>query len=80
LNGHYRLYDCGLIEYDIVYRFGYIGREKIDGYQTDVLRCNNLNIDMAEYNSRYFNDEESYNMFNNENINPINKSVIGNTV
>jgi hypothetical protein len=80
LNGHYRLYDCGLIEYDIVYRFGYIGREKIDGYKTDVLRCNNLKIDMTKYNSRYFNDEESYNMFNNENINPINKSVIGNTV
>jgi hypothetical protein len=42
LNGHYRLYDCGLIEYDIVYRFGYVGREKVDGYEMDVLQCNNL--------------------------------------
>lgn len=79
LNGYYRLYDCGLIEYDIIYRFGYIGKKKIDGYEMDVLECNNLKIDKTEYNRRYFNDENSYDIFNNENHNSINKSIIGDT-
>ena len=80
LNGSYRLYDCGLIEYDIIYRFGYNGQIKHDGYVVDQILCNNLKIKRSDLNSRYFLDDNSYEMFNNVNTDGKNFSLIGNTI
>lgn len=79
LNGSYRLYDCGLIEYDIVYRFGYSGTTKHDGYTMDQIICNNLKIEKNETNSKYFLDD-AYNIFNNVNESEQNFSLIGKTI
>jgi hypothetical protein len=56
INGHYRLYDNGLIEYDIVFRLGYRGTETIDGIDYDQIVCNDMTLDV---NNDYFNSDNS---------------------
>lgn len=63
INGAYRYYDNGLLEYDIIYKFGSVGTIQKDGTQYEGLTCNNVSF-TAEYdNSRYFYNDEAYKIF-----------------
>ena len=63
LNGAYRYYDNGLLEYDIVYRFGYVGQIDVGGTSFNALTCNNVEF-LNEYeNNRYFYNSDSYKIF-----------------
>jgi hypothetical protein len=79
LRGFYRYYDCGLIEYDIVFRFGYSNTYMEDGEEKIELMCNNVKFENIYNNDSYFLDEKSYSIFYNTNFES-NKSIIGNTV
>lgn len=60
LNGAYRYYDNGLLEYDIVYRFGYIGNVNVGGIGFEALTCNNVEFSNEYGNSRYFYNQKAY--------------------
>lgn len=86
LNGCYRLYDNGYIEYDIIYRFGYRGKEVINGVKRDAIYCNDVsftdgsmldknNINYNQ-NNRYFATPDAFQMFNVVNSDPDNYSII----
>lgn len=77
LNGMYRRYDNGLIEYDIVFRLGYEETRDVNGMMMDVLSCNNVEITQGGSNDKYFLDTDSYNIFNQVNQNPNNSSIVG---
>lgn len=73
INGVGRIWDNGLLEYEILFRLAYAGIEEIDGVQYEVLSCNSLdlnndklkeaNIEAAEDNNKYFSDQEAYAIF-----------------
>lgn len=58
--GFYRKYDNGLIEYDIVFRLGYRGTETIDGVEYDLVRCNDMNVNVNDQNYNTENDKYFY--------------------
>lgn len=61
LNGQYRKWDNGLLEYDIVFRLGYSGDSKtINGTEYSVISANNLSLE----NSNFYLDSDSSNIFN----------------
>lgn len=80
INGFYRQYDNGLLEYDIIYRFGYNGKIYKDGFQYDQILCNNVQFSKSGSDSRYFYNEDSASIFNHKNDNQNNFSVIGDTI
>lgn len=59
LYGYYRVWDCGTLELDFVYRLGYTGQGSAGGYGVDVISCNNFSMSRAEYSNantlKYFN-------------------------
>lgn len=72
LNGVGRIWDNGLLEYEILFKLAHAGIDTIDGVQYEVLSCNALNLKadkLAEAglssadNSPYFADEEAYSIF-----------------
>lgn len=50
LGGYYRKWDCGLLEYDIIFRLGYTGNivEK-NGVYYDEVKCNTLELSSDKY-------------------------------
>lgn len=50
-----------------MYRLGYIGQRGSDGYDVDVVMCNNFSMARAEYSnantSRYFNTVKDRDIF-----------------
>lgn len=69
LGGQYRKWDCGLIEYDIIFRLGYTGNKiEKNGIYYDEVKCNN--IDLSSNN--YFMEEKDAKIFNiSSDIEPI---------
>ena len=67
LYGYYRVWDCGTLELDFVYRLGYIGQHGSDGYDVDTVICNNFSMARAEYSnantSKYFNTVKDRDIF-----------------
>ena len=67
LYGYYRVWDCGTLELDFVYRLGYVGRREADGYDVDMVMCNNISMVRAEYSnantSKYFNTVKDRDIF-----------------
>ena len=50
LDGFYRKWDNGLLEYDIIYCLGYYGEDiEINGTTYNVISANNLSIENADY-------------------------------
>lgn len=50
LDGFYRRWDNGLLEYDIIYRLGYYGDDiEINGTTYNVISANNLSIENSDY-------------------------------
>jgi len=90
LDGSYRIYDNGLLEYDIVYRMGYQGQEELDGEMYDTIVCNNVEFrDTSRLASkdpsrnevnRYFFNTGDYSIFKHENTSKDNFSIVGNTI
>ena len=67
LNGSYRYYDNGLLEYDIIYRFGYVGIVEQEDGEFEALTCNNVVFDGLNGNSRYFYNSDAYSIFYRKN-------------
>lgn len=77
LNGYYREYHNGIIEYDIIYRVGYCGKTMYNHNEYDKISCNciqfynmnRLNAQHLDYNenNNYFNNTNDYNIFNYQN-------------
>ena len=73
IGGYARRYDNGLLEYDIIFRLSYGGRTEVDGVDSDVIKCNSVNIrntstfgkDNVDYtgNERYFQTVDDYGIF-----------------
>lgn len=67
LYGYYRVWDCGTLELDFVYRLGYTGRSDADGYGVDVVMCNNFSMAGTEYSNagifKYFNTAKDRDIF-----------------
>lgn len=67
LYGFYRVWDCGTLEIDIVFRVGYVGQRAADGYGVDVIKCNDYSmagIDYANSNTfKYFNTVKDRDIF-----------------
>jgi len=90
LNGCYRQYDNGYIEYDIIYRFGYEGIVEYDGIDSNVIKCNNLKLSNGSglpfkdknynQNNRYFYNGDAYQIFNHQNNDEDNFSEIDDTL
>lgn len=85
VNGTYRIWDCGLLEMNIVFRLGYV-RTDDDGY--DILSCNDIifqqsptNVDSSttyQENTKYFYSIDDMKMFQNNDNQKVYESVIGN--
>lgn len=80
LNGGYRYYDNGLLEYDIIFRFGYQGVVKNGGVNYTKLRCNDMEIPQTPANSRYFLDGDAHSIFTNDSGLTTFQSTIGNMI
>lgn len=80
INGAYRYYDNGLLEYDIVYRFGYVGTIKQDETEFEALTCNNVVFDGSNNNSRYFYNSDAYSIFSQQNNSENSQSQMDNIV
>ena len=85
LNGYYREYENKLIEYDIIFRVGYNGKEIYGGEEFDNIQCNNLILfnrskssSPTEYNEnqKYFLNTGDYSIFNYKNESKDNFSVL----
>ena len=84
LNGTYRKWDCGLLELDIVFRFGY---DKHEGAY-DMLSCNNVQFKMSptklpagdgyQQNMDYFYSIDDTKMFMNVEGEDTYESIVGN--
>lgn len=64
-SGFYRKWDNGLIEYDIIFRLGYNGKELYKGVEYDKIECNNLIINsnintVKEGDEDYFNNDKYF--------------------
>jgi hypothetical protein len=81
VNGYYRRYDNGLMEYDIIFRLGYRGVETIDGVDYDKIVCNDMDIDITEEdynrdNDKYFGaNSQDYHIFAYQNGDSSNYSM-----
>ncbi len=85
LNGTYRIWDCGLLEFDIVFRLGYIGVDQ-DGY--NIISCNNVRFQQSptrlvaadgfQENINYFYSIDDMKMFQNSDGDHIYETTIGN--
>lgn len=85
VNGYYRRYDNGLIEYDIVFRLGYRGVETIDGVDYDKIVCNDMTLDITEggYNpetEKYFAAPVDNSIFAYQNTSQSNYSINDTTI
>lgn len=90
LDGYCRVWDCGLLEYDIVYQFGYAGEEIYNGVRYTTLSCNNVEFEdnsgkskaALDYsdNTKYFNSTEDYSIFKYENTDENNFSIVGSSI
>ena len=60
-SGYMRKWDNGLLEYDVVFRLGYISSDA-EGYA--LLSANNLVVPNANKNFMYFKDDKDYEIFN----------------
>lgn len=87
LDGCCRIYDCGLLEYDITYRLGYAGKKQVDGVMADRILCNVVKL--KQYTSAtnsslsrtnvgdYFYSRDDYEIFSRDGG---ESSVIGGTI
>ena len=90
LDGSYRVYDNGMLEYDVLYRMGYMGQEDIDGDLYDVISCNCVDFrdtsrlatkdPQRNENGKYFFNTGDFSIFRYENTSKNNFSIIGTTV
>lgn len=65
LNGQYRIWDCGILEYNVLFRLGYRGDKfDLNGNQIDVVTCNDLQLS----NYAYYGGEDGQNIFNRTDI------------
>lgn len=62
LDGYMRKWDCGLLEYDIIFKVGCFGEMTDDG--VEILSANCLNPSRGDQNHFYFKDAEDYAIFN----------------
>lgn len=73
VSGQCRQYENGLMEYDIVFRLGFVGRADSDGMSVDVLSCNDVAINTyvggsatartRTDNAQYFLSRNDYSIF-----------------
>lgn len=57
IGGQYRRWDCGLIEYDIIFKLGFTGNQiQRNGFMYDEVRCNTLELSSNDY---YMEPEDS---------------------
>jgi hypothetical protein len=50
VNGYYRKWDCGLIEYDIIFKLGYTGNKvEHNGFYFDEVKCNTVELSDSRY-------------------------------
>ena len=67
LYGYYRVWDCGTLELDFIYRLGYAGRREASGYDVDVIKSNDFSMAKVEYSnantSKYFNTVKDRDIF-----------------
>ena len=91
VNGTYRAWDNGLLEFDIVYRLGWRGRDMSRGYEMDMLSCNDLTAEIqagenefaADWNEndRYFFSSSDMSIFAKSNMSAVvetDSSIQGN--
>lgn len=91
IQGYYRKYDCGLLEYDLVFKFGMTNNTQDTIYgNKNVLSCNNVTLnvvdnvlksgsfDSQQRNSQYFFGS-CYDIFRINNPTD-SSSIIGNTI
>lgn len=69
LGGQYRKWDCGLIEYDLIFRLGFTGNKiERNGVYYNEIKCNTISLS----NSDYFMEESDAQIFNlSSNMEPI---------
>lgn len=72
-DGTYRVWDCGVLEFDLTARFGFIGKNALGG---DMLSCNNVSFSMHE-NQRYFQSNDDGAIFLNPPDAKIFESNVG---
>lgn len=65
INGYMRKWDCGLLEYDVIFRVGYFGDTTEDG--VSIISANCLKPSRNTQNQFYFKNLEDYNIFNQQN-------------
>lgn len=67
LYGYYRVWDCGTLEVDLVYRLGYRGAEDVGGFSMDVLQCNDYSMRSVQYanseTNKYFSTNGDRDIF-----------------
>ena len=91
MDGTYRVWDNGLLEFDIVYRLGWRGRDVSRGYEMDILSCNDFeaasqtgdNEFAADWNDndRYFASADDRTIFRRSNVSAVvetDSSIQGN--
>jgi len=84
-NGTYRIWDCGVIEFNLVFRLGYKYTDDL-GY--DILSCNDFQFktssartaDSVDYqeNTKYFYSPNDMKIFKNPDTVEVFSSVVGN--
>lgn len=75
LNGYYRIWDCGVLEYNILFRLGYRGDKfSLNGNELDVVTCNDLTL--SDY--AYYSGDDGQNIFNRTDISSENDYVFVN--
>lgn len=85
LNGTYRIWDCGLIEFDIIFKVGYQG---IDEQGREMLSCNDVAFNASptkittandyQENTKYFYSLDDMKMFKCLENQPTYESLVGN--
>lgn len=66
VNGNCRWYDNGILEYDIVFRLGYVGYQLVDeeyNISADIISCNSIDFRTDNTMSKYFLDTDDRSIF-----------------
>lgn len=60
LNGLYRVWECGIIEFNIIFRLGFVGQDK---YGKDIYECNNMDFKFNTASTRQKKDYQENSMY-----------------
>lgn len=78
VDGYYRRWDNGLLEYDITFKLGYTGDTEINGMKYQNIVCNNLSI-TVEDDAKYFMSDDDKTIFQETDKNTLS-TIIGDMV